>query len=295
MRHLAHLWRYLLVVRRLQSAGPQSFVQLREYLLGTEVADFTGSYSQRSLQRDIHAIRSLFGFNIRSVRGHYQLEEDDVGQEVNQRLLEAFELQEFLRLPAGLAPFVHLEQRRSLGLEHLRPLLQQAQRRQWVRFAYRKFWEDAPTQRMVAPLLLKEFRGRWYLLGQDADRQALRCFGLDRMQRLETLSRHFTIPANFDAERYFEHSFGIIRPDDQPPQRVVLVLDPDQGQYLKSYPLHHSQRTLVDTEEELRVELTVYTTYDFFMELLSFGDRVQVITPKELREEIQAVHTSALM
>lgn len=294
MKHGAHLLRYLLLIRRLKFSGPQPYERLRDYLLSTEVADFADGYSQRSLQRDIQTIRTLFGTEIRNIKGCYQvLEEGD--EESNQRLLEAFELQEFFRLPAALAPFVQLERRRALGLEHLRPLLRAAQQRQWVRFDYRKFWEDASAPREVAPLLLKEFRGRWYLLGQDADRQALRCFGLDRVQQLEMMPRHFTPPPDFDAESYYQHSFGIIRPDNEEPQRVVLSLEPDQGQYVKSYPLHQSQRVLVDTDAELRVELTVYTTHDLLMELLSMGERVQVLEPRELQQQIHTVYEQGLM
>ena len=41
----------------------------------------------------------------------------------HRRLLEALELQAFLRLSAALAPCVQLEARQPLGLGHLRPFL----------------------------------------------------------------------------------------------------------------------------------------------------------------------------
>ena len=52
----------------------------------------------------------------------------------HRRLLEALELQAFLRLPAALAPYVQLEARQPLGLGHLRPLLAAVQTRQLVEF-----------------------------------------------------------------------------------------------------------------------------------------------------------------
>nr|WP_242583269.1 WYL domain-containing protein [Hymenobacter telluris] len=211
-----------------------------------------------------------------------------------QRLLDAFELQEFLRLPTALNPFVQWESRRPLGTEWLQPLLRAVQQRRQVAFQYHKFWDDEPSTRTVSPLLLKEFKGRWYLLAHDQARDVLRCFGLDRIQALESTTHSFEPPADFQPEAYYAHSFGIIRPDHEPPAEIVLALEPTQGQYLKSYPLHTSQCVLVDTEEELLIQLTVYNTHDLLMELLSLGDQVQVLAPASLRAHVKQIHAAAV-
>ncbi|RTQ52306.1 WYL domain-containing protein [Hymenobacter gummosus] len=299
MTSRAHLLRQLFVVLRLQQlrrAVP--FEELQAYLLEqTPVGDQAQSYTLRTFQRDRRQIAEWLGVTIdyNSARRGYEVTETDALPAGHRRLLEAFELQAFLQLPAVLTPYVQLEQRRALGLEHLRPLLRAAQQRQWVAFDYRKFWEDEPARRTVAPLMLKEFRGRWYVLGLAADRQdSLRCFGLDRLQALELLPRRFGVPADFDPQTYYQDCFGIFRPDEEAPQRVLLALDADQGQYVKSYPLHHSQRVLVDDDAEVRVELRVYVTHDLLMEVLSMGERVRVLEPAGLREQVEAASRQVL-
>lgn len=272
----AHFLRQLLVVLRLQSlrrAVP--FEELRNYLLEqTSLRDLATNYSQRTFQRDLPKIAERFGVVIEHDRrqGGYVIAIADPLPEGYQRLLDAFELQEFLRLPSALSPFVQWEARRPVGTEWMQPLLQAVQQRRQVMFQYHKFWDEGPTTRTVSPLLLKEFKGRWYLLAYDTARQGLRCFGLDRMRNCEVTAQSFDPPAGFQAETYYAHSFGIIRPDHEEPVEIILALEPTQGQYLKSFPLHASQRVLTDTDEKLVVQLTVYHTHDLLMELLSLGD-----------------------
>ena len=49
--------------------------------------------------------------------------------------------------------------------------------------------------------------------------------------------------------------------------------------------MHHSQKIIIDNERECRIELLIYPTYDFVMELLSLGAEVKVIEPKSLQDE----------
>ena len=144
----AHLQRQLALALRLQHAPRAlSFVELQAYLLEqTALRDVAGSYSRRTFERDLRAIAEDFGVAVRydaRQRG-YVVDESDPSALLpgQQRLLEALELQAFLRLPAALAPDVQLEPRQPLGLEHLRPLLAAVQTRQVVEFTYCKFWED---------------------------------------------------------------------------------------------------------------------------------------------------------
>ena len=185
----AHLQRQLALALRLQQAKRAlSFPELQTYLLEqTPLRDVASSYSRRTFERDLKVIAEDFGVAIRydaRQRG-YVVDVTDPGNLLpgHQRLLEAMELQAFLRLPATIAPYVQLEARQPLGLEHLRPLLSAVQSRQLVEFTYRKFWEGQPTRRLVGPLLLKEFRGRWYVLSLIPESGELRCFGLDQAVR----------------------------------------------------------------------------------------------------------------
>jgi proteasome accessory factor B len=146
----------------------------------------------------------------------------------------------------------------------------------------------------VGPLLLKEFWGRWYVLGTMAWSGYLACFGLDRISELRATGQPFTPPAGFDAATYYAHAFGITRPDDgQGPPEIVLRFTPTQGRYALSYPLHASQRLLLHSDIEIRLALTVFDTHDLRMELLSYGPEVEVLAPATLHNWLRAQHSEA--
>jgi predicted DNA-binding transcriptional regulator YafY len=74
----------------------------------------------------------------------------------------------------------------------------------------------------------------------------------------------------------------------------VLSFDPLQGKYIKSFPLHESQKIILDNEHELLIQLTLFVTHDFFMEILSYGENVKVIKPDNLIESLKASYQNAL-
>ncbi len=70
-------------------------------------------------------------------------------------------------------------------------------------------------------------------------------------------------------------------------QPVILSFTPHQGKYIKTQPLHHSQRVLIDNEEELRIQLNIRINYELEEQILKQGEKVTVIEPQELKELIK--------
>jgi predicted DNA-binding transcriptional regulator YafY len=91
-----------------------------------------------------------------------------------------------------------------------------------------------------------------------------------------------------------KHCFGIIIPSNEKPQEIVLSFDSFQGKYIKSLPLHETQKILVDNADELRISLNIYPTHDFKMEILSLGENVKVLEQKRFAKEIKDSYRSAL-
>ena len=295
--HAAHV-RQREVIRYLQRAKrPVPFAAIRRHVLEQSPAgDLLRGYSERTFQRDLPLLAETFGFTVKAKRneGYYLAEHEPLLPD-QQRLLDAVELHQFFGLPAALGPFVQPEARRPLGLEHLRPLLHAAQAGEVVEFDYRKHWHAHPRRRTAGPLLLREFRGRWYVLAVMEGSGRLACFGLDRIQHLALSGRPFSAPAGFDPATYFAHAYGITRPTDgQLPEEILLRFAPVQGRYAQSYPLHASQQLVLETDQEIRLRLFVYDTHDLRMELLSYGPEVEVLAPVVLRDWLRGQHQAAV-
>jgi predicted DNA-binding transcriptional regulator YafY len=99
---------------------------------------------------------------------------------------------------------------------------------------------------------------------------------------------------NFNVEDYFKHCFGIIRPEDEKPEEVILSFDPHQAKYIKSLPLHESQQIIEENENETVFRLKVFITHDFVMEILSYGETVKIIEPQNLISAIKGIYNETL-
>jgi proteasome accessory factor BC len=75
-----------------------------------------------------------------------------------------------------------------------------------VKFVYRAIVRDEERERTVDPYALLLDGGRWYVIGQDHDREAVRTFRVSRIRgdiRLATRrERDFRLPADFDVEAH---------------------------------------------------------------------------------------------
>lgn len=287
--------RYNLIIKMLRK-HPATFEEITDYLsLESELQEYNYTISKRTFQRDLEDIRSLYNIYIQYdfSRKVYYLEFDDQS-DITERVLEAFDTFNALNLSDRLSNSIHFEKRRPQGTENIYGLLHAIKLQVQIKFSYKKFWEDEMTQRNVEPYALKEFKNRWYVLANDMKDKQVKSFALDRLSDLEITKRKFQMPNNFNVNEHYKYCFGIISPNDNPLEEVILSFTEEQGKYIKTLPLHHTQEILIDTKKEFRIKLQLYITHDFKMELLSYGDQLKVIAPKSLAEDIKRVLRDAI-
>ncbi|MFV7235173.1 helix-turn-helix transcriptional regulator [Flavobacterium sp. ZB4R12] len=283
------LKRYSLIINKLRKKA-SSFEEIQKYLAEQSINDEENyEISIRTFQREIKEIASTHGIEITYNRsqGVYEIIYDG-NEDRNERLMESFEIIDALKISNNLSNHLILEKRKPLGTTNMNFLIHAIKNRNEIRFSYSKYWTEelVDTQRKVQPLALKEARYRWYLVAKDLKDNRVKTFGLDRITNLEITNSKFEIPENYNPEKTFRYSFGIINEDHKEPQKIVLSFSFEQGKYIKSLPLHHSQKELINDEKEYRVELLLHPTYDFVMELLSIGAEVKVLEPESLKMEM---------
>jgi hypothetical protein len=103
------------------------------------------------------------------------------------------------------------------------------------------------------------------------------------------------LPENFNAEKYYENTVGIFVNDDLYPVKVQLKAYGYQIEYLRSLPLHKSQRETASKYGEFCVfEYKLCLTPELSSQILAMGENVEVLEPIELREEIKRILTECL-
>ena len=194
-----------------------------------------------------------------------------------------------------LSKYVQFETAPSYqGGEHLSHLLRAIRDKKIVKFKYAKYSGGKEREYTLHPYLLKEYSGRWYLIGLNPEKNSVVVFGLDRMVGSpEYTDLDFEVNQDFDPSLYFEHSIGITALN-QMPELIHLKFSPLTGKYIQSQPLHISQEIIRDDEVCLEVRLKLSVTKELIMKILSYGSDVQVIHPKSLSEQISRHLKNAL-
>ncbi len=290
-----YLIRYRLIINKLRKK-PSSFNEISDYLAReSELQELGFTVSQRTFQRDLNDIRTIYQTDIRYEASAKVYFIDDEGQpEAQKRIFEAFDTFNALQVSEGLSKYIHYQKRKPQGTENLFGLLHAIRNKVQIEFTYQKYWEDEITDRVVEPYALKEFENRWYILSKDIKDKKVKSFGLERLSDLDITKRPFQSPNTFDINSYYKDCFGIVAPEPgQVPEEIILSFEPVQGKYIKSLPLHESRQIISDTPDELRIGLKLYITYDFEMELLHYAERMKVIQPTSLIVKIKNAQRQA--
>lgn len=290
-----YIKRHLLIINRIRK-NPCSFKEVEDYL--EQIANNTEenySVSKRTFERDLSEIREIYNIDIQYKRSSntYEIEEDDIDLKT-QRIIESFEIYDFLSLTDSLSEYVILEKRKPLATEYLQELLFAAKNKYEVLVTHKKFNDkSADNTRKVHPLALKEALFRWYLVAYDPNDGQIKTFGLERILEVKTLKTTFTTEEIPSMEEKFQHTYGVVT-DGTNPEKVVLSFAPEEADYIKTLPLHHSQKILYENNKELVVELYVSPTYDFIQEILSKGKYVKIQQPESLVKKVKQICESVL-
>lgn len=185
----------------------------------------------------------------------------------------------------GLIKFARTTQYK--GAEHIPFIVDAIKNLEIIRIAYQSFDRDEPKEHWVEPYHLREYQHRFYLIGKSQQTRggAVLTFALDRVVEIWPTMKHFD-QKNFDDASYFKHAIGITVSDGDP-EEVLLSFTPRQAKYIKSQPIHASQKVLKDTARECHISLQVVVNPELIMTLLSYGANVTVLQPQSLADKMK--------
>lgn len=289
------LYRHRVIIKQLRFNN-KTFKELAAKLsLESEITGSDLSISLRTFQRDIKEISMLYGIEITYNRSKkvYQISFDE-GDQFSERMFEALDLYQTLNQNQLFSDYIQFDTRKPMGIEYLNDIFKAIREHHKIKFYYQKFGNENGKLRTIEPYLLKEFRRRWYVFGFDTYKMKVRIFGLDRITGLQILSQKFEHPILVDVDTYFKDCFGIIGPDNGKPQDIILKFYQHQGEYIRTLPLHFSQKIMEDNGQEMVVYLHLIPNFDFIMELLWYGEYVEIITPISLAKNIKHRFKNAL-
>ena len=240
-----------------------------------------------------NAVEEMFGLVImcdKSDGDRYYIENRDEleGGGFQQWLLNTMSVSNTLLESKALKDRILLEDIPS-GQDYLALITEAMKKSHVLEITYKGFGKEHGSTFPVAPYCVKLFRQRWYMVGYSVKEKIIRIYSLDRVFVAQMTDKSFKYPDDFSPEVFFEGCFGIIHGVDCPMETVKLKVSAHQANYLRSLPLHASQKELVRTGEYSIFSVEVRPTFDFQQELLWNGDALEVLEPLWLRDDLAEI------
>ena len=123
----------------------------------------------------------------------------------------------------------------------------------------------------------------------DNHHHGLSVFALERMDNLRLTEEKMKPSNEITVDEYFDGSFGVNHSDEQVPVRLVVKVYGSQVDYVRALPIHESQREIETTEEYALFEYRVVPCYNLFQQLLWHRERLEVMEPASVREEMKSI------
>jgi hypothetical protein len=176
---------------------------------------------------------------------------------------------------------------------YLEMIIEAMKKKRLITIQYRKYGADEAREFLIAPYCIKLYHRRWYVLGR-YETGDYSVFSFDRIKELTINKDTFELDEDFDAEDYFSECYGVVRIEEVPVERIVLRAYGDECHYLRDLPIHQSQMEIGSGDGYSDFECYVRPTLDFCGQILSRGNRLQVLKPQSLADKIRQMLADAL-
>jgi predicted DNA-binding transcriptional regulator YafY len=246
----------------------------------------------RTFNRDKNYIADCFGLDIEysHITRSYSLSNMDAikNNDLYHYLMGAFHVRAFNTLAVKHKEKIMLQDLPT-GVDYLQLMLKAIDAKQTVVFDYHTYYKpDDLLHFEIIPCFLRMFENRWYLIGEYLDRSQTRVLALERMKNVSIGPTNRECSPQINPVDYYGDCFGIIRNDQKPVLIKLKVYNP-QVKYIRSSPLHHSQDEIETADDYAVFSYYLRPSYDFLQKILWNRENIEVLAPKEVRDEMKSL------
>ena len=244
-----------------------------------------GNLSRDMLTTHRKGIKDFLGLRIEAPdRMHYCIMNPEVLKldSLANDLLKSIQNFVFLQEYKDLGDLIQPEQIET-GACFLQMIGQALRDKRKLSITYQKFIDEAPYHAIVHPYLLKADKGRWYIFAHkegSEHQEYVQCFAMDRTKRLEVIPETFVPNPEVDMVEYFRDCYGVWHDYESYPVRDITISCTEKvAHYLRTLPLHHSQREDAYREgPDARIifHYHISPSPDFIGDLKKWGDGIRI-------------------
>ena len=282
--------KYMWLISTIYDAGKISFEDIARKWDNAYINDLHQPLKLRTFHNHRNAILMQFGVVIECQRGTnlYYIENPEVLEKnsINQWLLDSFAVSSLLMGNRSISDRIMLEDVPS-GRFYLDIITTAMRENRQMVIDYEDFFGNTIQGLKINPYFIRLFKRRWYVMALVLPGKEIHRFGLDRIKHIGVLDSKFNYPKDFSPQDYYTDYYGVFH--DEKPMTIRLKAYREKPHYLRSLPLHHSQREIESNNEYTIFEYKIAPTYDFIQEILSHGNQLEVLSPDTFRQQIKAI------
>ena len=288
------LKRYMWLIDSLRNGERLTYEEISDKWNNSSVNDAHVDLTKRTFYNHCKAIEREFGIYIECQRGRglnrYFISNPEALEDNSlvKWTVDNFSIGEILMDNRTISDKILLEDVPS-GYQWLEVILRALKQNLEMELFYENF-VGKKFSGIMRPLCVKLFKRRWYVLADIAEDKK-RIFSLDRIKNLKLTQRKFEYPKDFDAKEYFRDIFGATAVVERKVEDIIIRTYQELPNYLRSLPMHHSQKEIQASAQYTDFSLRLVPTFDFIQELLLHRDQLEVISPESLRKDIKEIIT----
>lgn len=288
--------KYVWLIDTIYRSGPLSYQEINDKWMRSCVGDGE-SIPMRTFHNHRKAIEETFGIEIKCSKkcGYkYFIGNEDLFdfKELKYWILNSFSVNNILMESKSIKDRILFENIPS-GRKYLIQFIEAMKENHSVEIQYQSYLKQEPEKMLINPYCLKLFHQRWYVVAENPMLCAVHIYALDRIMNMRVYDIPFYYPDDFNPNEYFAKSFGIIV-EDRKAEEITVRVRGSKIKYLRSLPLHSSQKETEIDADTSDFSYKVIPSYDFKQELLSHGNEIEVLSPEWLRNEFREKITSML-
>ena len=245
----------------------------------------------RTFHQHKSAVEELFGIEIKcnpSNGYRYYISSPDTlkNDSIRKWLLNSFTLSNMITAGYNMKGRILFEDI-PRGTEYLQTIIEAMQKSKELQVDYQPFYGHRETYN-IQPYAMKVYHQRWYVVGYIKELGSIRNIALDRTLEMNLSATSFILPKDFNAKKYYANAVGIYVNEELNPVKVKIRAYGVQIEYLRSLPLHRSQKERASKYGEFcEFEYKLCLTPELSTHILAMGENVEVLEPVVLREEIK--------
>ena len=163
----------------------------------------------------------------------------------------------------------------------------------YVEIVYKAYGDASPKSRKLAPYgLLSGLRRYLVALDPQSRRQgAIKTYRMDAISSVKVLDEYFTRPKDFDLQVFANRAFGLFQRDAEF-STIVWRFKPEAADQARGFLFHPSQTDELRDDGSLIVRFEASGLLEMAWHLYTWGNKVEVLEPPELREMIAGYQRS---